>query len=60
MGVHIRPSTLAGGLTPICNDCGISLCWDISDQEYEEKKSFWNEWRCSECYPHYKLINKKD
>ena len=54
MGVTKTTSTLPGGLTPICNDCGIALCWDISEEEYEKKKTYWDEWRCKECYPHYK------
>ena len=54
MAVTKTYSTLPGGYTPMCNDCGIALCWDISDYEYEEKKEFWDEWRCKECYPHYK------
>ncbi len=49
MGVHTHPGTMPGALTPICNHCGISLCWDISKQEYEEDKPFWDEWICQEC-----------
>jgi hypothetical protein len=36
-------------LTPICNDCGICLCWDISVDEYEANKDFWDNWRCTQC-----------
>lgn len=25
------------------------MCWDISQEEYEEDKSFWNKWLCSIC-----------
>jgi hypothetical protein len=46
--IHV-PSTTAGGLTPICNDCGIMLCWDISDEEYQEAMAFWEAWICQEC-----------
>jgi hypothetical protein len=49
MGVHRIKSTMLGGVTPICSDCGVSLCWDISDEEYEERAAFWDGWRCQEC-----------
>ena len=42
-----------GGYTPICNECGVKLCWDISPYEYEEDKSFWDEWTCRDCNPNY-------
>jgi len=45
MGVHITASTIPGGLTPICNKCGISLCWDISDEEYKEAVDFREKWK---------------
>ena len=47
MGVTILPSSLE--LTPICNECGICLCWDISFYEYIENKSFWDNWICEVC-----------
>jgi hypothetical protein len=59
MGVHITNGTLDGGLTPICNDCGISLCWDISECEYEEVKEFWDNWKCRNCNPDYKGARKR-
>lgn len=37
------------GYTPICNECGVHLCWDISYIEYEENKKFWDNWKCEEC-----------
>lgn len=40
---------MAGGLTPICNECGVSLCWDIATDEYEEDSEFWDAWKCQEC-----------
>lgn len=49
MGVTKTPSTLDGGQTPICNSCGIMLCWDIEDKEYEEEKEFWDSWICRDC-----------
>jgi hypothetical protein len=54
VGVTKTNSTLSGGLTPICSDCGIALCWDIFDQDYAEMSEFWDEWRCNVCYPFYK------
>lgn len=49
MGVHTHPGTMDGALTPICNSCGVSLCWDISELEYEECIEFWDEWICQDC-----------
>lgn len=46
MGVqHAR----SGGVTPVCSDCGIHMCWDISDEEFEENIAFWDAWLCSDC-----------
>lgn len=49
MGVTRTKSTLPDGWTPICNDCGVFLCWDISQSEYEERPAFWDAWICAEC-----------
>lgn len=49
MGAYVTKGTIDGGLTPVCNDCGIHLCWDISDEEYAENPRFWDEWICQEC-----------
>ena len=49
MGVHIHGGTMDGGLTPICNECGVSLCWDISEFEYEKDSDFWDSWICRDC-----------
>lgn len=49
MGVTVSNGTMPGGVTPICNSCGISLCWDITDNEYLEDKSFWDSWKCEDC-----------
>ena len=38
-----------GFLTPICNACGIHLCWDLTTEEYEERSYFWDDWKCEEC-----------
>lgn len=49
MGVYTTSSTMPGALTPICNDCGIALCWDISEEEYSEAVEFWENWICQDC-----------
>lgn len=49
MGVHIHNGTMPGALTPVCNMCGVSLCWDIGEQQYHEEKQFWDEWVCRDC-----------
>ena len=53
MGITILPSTIDGGYTPICNSCMITLCWDISEEEYQEEKWFWDNWTCKECKEYY-------
>ena len=35
MGLHTHGGTMEGALTPICEACGVSLCWDI------EKMRLW-------------------
>lgn len=49
MGVTRTASTLPDGWTPICNDCGVALCWDISEYDYNERPAFWDAWLCKEC-----------
>jgi hypothetical protein len=43
------------GYTPVCNDCGVHLCWDISSIEYNERVEFWENWRCKDCKPFAEL-----
>lgn len=38
----------------MCNNCGVALCWDISQEEYEEAAEFWDKWTCRDCNPNYK------
>ena len=45
MGVQLSPL----GYQPICNECGIALCWDISEIEYSEAEDFWDNWKCLTC-----------
>jgi hypothetical protein len=47
------------GYTPVCDSCGIALCYDISEEEYQENKSFWDNWQCKECNPNYKGALKR-
>jgi hypothetical protein len=48
-----------GCLKPICNDCGVALCWDVSIYEYEEAEKFWDNWRCKDCNPNYRGALKR-
>ncbi len=48
MGVHVHNGTIPGGVTPICNECGASLCWDISEEEYDKHSYFWDNWICKD------------
>jgi hypothetical protein len=49
MGVHVNRGTMPGGVTPICNGCNVSLCWDIAIDEYDDERAFWDAWECKEC-----------
>lgn len=40
------------GWQPICNDCGIALCFTISDDEKYRFGEFWENWRCQYCDPY--------
>jgi hypothetical protein len=42
------------GLTPVCASCNVFMCWDISKEEYQEAKEFWDSWRCKDCNPNYR------
>jgi hypothetical protein len=41
------------GYQPICDDCGIALCYDINKFEYLDHKEFWDNWVCDRCNPNY-------
>lgn len=49
MGVHTHRGTMPGAVTPICNECGVSLCWDVGEDEYKQQAAFWNDWICKDC-----------
>jgi hypothetical protein len=49
MGITRVKSTIPGGYTPVCNRCGIHLCWDISDEEARSARAFWDAWVCEDC-----------
>jgi hypothetical protein len=49
MGLTVHPGTMPGGMTPICNSCGICLCWDISKQDAARDAAFWEAWVCQDC-----------
>jgi len=40
MGATRTPGTMPGAVTPICNNCGVALCWDIAEEEYEMEQVF--------------------
>lgn len=52
-------SNFLGGYTPICNSCGISLCWDISEYDYEESQEFWDDWICQDCNNGIRMTRKE-
>lgn len=49
MGATRTPGTMPGAVTPICNNCGVALCWDIAEEEYEMEQVFWDGWICQNC-----------
>jgi hypothetical protein len=38
----------------MCSECGVALCYDVPNEEYQEAKEFWDNWTCKECNPSYK------
>lgn len=50
---------VTGTYTPQCGECGIALCWDLSEEEYLEHKAFWDGWECCKCKPDYLRSFKK-
>ena len=62
MGATKTSGTMPGALTPICNNCGVALCWDIAEEEYKVEQIFWDKWICAECNggkPYSKMEFKK-
>lgn len=49
MGIHIHGGTMPGAMTPICNECGVSLCWDVAEEEAIRDAAFWDQWCCLDC-----------
>lgn len=49
MGLHKHGSTMDGALTPICESCGVSLCWDVEEIQAIADMDFWNQWKCQDC-----------
>jgi hypothetical protein len=49
MGVLSLQNTLPGAVTPVCNNCGITLCWDIPEEQYARERRFWDAWVCADC-----------
>jgi hypothetical protein len=59
LGVTVLTSTIGGGVTPICNSCGTTLCWDISENDYAEAQQFWDNWVCKDCNGGVKMSLKQ-
>lgn len=55
MGV-IPSHAFPEAFTPICNNCGVYLCYDISEYDYERYKEFWDGWLCEVCNPEYRSM----
>jgi hypothetical protein len=37
---------------PVCNDCGLALCFTLDEREYEREQEYWDYWTCVYCNPH--------
>lgn len=59
MGTITSKHFLGCAKTPICDMCGVALCWDISNEEYIDNKNFWDNWECRDCNPNYKGALKR-
>ena len=55
----VKGDGFTDGITPICDDCGVALCWDISVYEYMEDPDFWDDWCCKDCKPEYRKWKMK-
>ena len=49
----VEKNDALGSYTPVCDDCGIRLCWDVGPLEYAEEADFWDVWKCRDCNPDY-------
>ncbi|WP_139313467.1 hypothetical protein [Rhodoferax antarcticus] len=49
MGLHKHGGTMDGALTPICESCGVALCWNIEESQGLAEKDFWDQWMCEDC-----------
>ena len=49
MGLTVTKGTIPGAMTPVCNDCGVHLCWDVGEEEAESCRAFWDAWVCQDC-----------
>jgi hypothetical protein len=59
MGVAESHTFPNSAMTPICSECGVALCWDISVEEYEAEKEFWDNWCCRYCNPTYRYRRRR-
>lgn len=58
MGVSLKNIHL-GEVQPMCDDCGIALCWSVDLKEFIEWFGFWDVWKCCRCNPDYKNAYQK-
>ena len=49
MGIGKHVGTMPGAVTPVCNECGTFLCWDLAEEEADENLEFWDAWICQDC-----------
>lgn len=54
MGVVESKQFPLDAVTPVCSSCGIYLCFDIGNEEYNDNIEFWDNWECKDCNPDYR------
>jgi len=50
--MSVIPAVL-GGYQPVCDMCGICLCYEVEPENYELHRNFWDNWKCEVCDPDY-------
>ena len=59
MGIGKHGGTVPGAVTPVCNECGIFLCWDLCEEEAAENSGFWDAWVCQDCNGGHRMSLKQ-
>jgi len=47
----VMSNEFLGGYDVYCGECGVKLCWSISEEEYLDHVEFWDNYSCEDCNP---------